>query len=145
MPKIYTVSADSGVQEALQIDTIPTLQNRTGPARILSPEFVAKAVCVPNAGKDNNVDFSADQPAIYTKGLSHCIAFCVAYNKVGQEFQKGYLAHISSPHGTWDKWFQKFPNPRDTALWVVVSVGPGQWGDMIADKLVAKCSPTRSR
>ena len=104
MAKIYTVSADStyvpthfgGGRAARKIDTVPNPLNQEGLALTLNAEFVKHAVCVPSAGHEAQIAFSALHPAIYTTGLFQCFAVCVAYNKVGQECHNGYLAHISS-------------------------------------------------
>ena len=151
MAKIYTVSADStyvpthfgGGRAARKIDTVPNPLNQEGLALTLNAEFVKHAVCVPSAGHEAQIAFSALHPAIYTTGLFQCFAVCVAYNKVGQEFHNGYLAHISSPHGQYfAACIKKIPDPNNT--WAVVSVGPGNWGALIASKLVNSGIPANN-
>jgi hypothetical protein len=67
MAKIYTVSADStyvpthfgGGRAARKIDTVPNPLNQEGLALTLNAEFVKHAVCVPSAGHEAQIAFSA--------------------------------------------------------------------------------------
>ena len=141
MAKTYTVSSTHVpthiAGHRYKIDTIPNPLDQKGLALSLNAGFVKHGVFVPSAHHDAQIAFSAAQPAIYTKGLLQCFALCVAYNKVGQEFHNGYLAHISNPKSPFfQTCIQKIPHPNNTVSWVVVGVGPGAWGNSIANHLV---------
>ena len=135
MPKTYVVGGNQGVGVGgMKIDSIPNPLACGGNALSLAVD-PSTAVHVPKAGLHEPVDF-ANKRAIYTTGLSHCLAVCIAYNKVGNQFQDGYLAHISSPQaGVLKTAMDAVPNPAVTPMWVVVSVGAGEWPDKIAKRL----------
>ena len=139
MPKTYTVGGNQGVgglggQAGIKIDAVPHPLACGGDALRLNA--IEGAVHVQKAGNHSEVDFT-DKPAIYTTGLSHCLAVCVAWNKVDDKFQNGYLAHISSPQASLlTTGMAGLPDPRNTPMWVVVSVGAGNWPAQIAQRLV---------
>ena len=97
MYKTYTVTTAIDIggsgRTALLIDTVPDPLAQAGPKLILNREGESKAV-VEGAGNDLEVDFSKDA-YIYTHGLMNCFAVCAAWDKVGNVFSKGYLAHVS--------------------------------------------------
>src|ERR1700719_2376261 len=78
MAKIYTVSAGStyvpthfgGGRAARKIDTVPNPLNQEGLSLTLSAEFVKHAVCVPSAGHEAQIAFSALHPAIHATDVT---------------------------------------------------------------------------
>ena len=151
MAKTYTVSSTHSPTplggHRYKIDTIPNPLDQKGLALSLNVGFVQHGVFVPSAHHDAQIAFSAAQPAIYTKGMMNCFALCVAYNKLGEEFHNGYLAHISNPKSAFfQTCVQRIPNPNNTVSWVVVSVGGkiGGWATMIANDLVAYGIPANN-
>jgi hypothetical protein len=139
MPKTYTVGGapaqvGMGGHRLIKIDSVAP--NTGGNALFLNPNNVANTVHVPNAGLHAAVDFTTHD-SIYTSGLAHCMAVCLAYNKMGTQFLNGHLAHISHPNAAaLANAFGALVNPN-LPIWAVVSVGAGMFPAMIANRLHA--------
>jgi hypothetical protein len=139
MAKTYTV--DLGIRLLRNLRQIAVADWTPGPndqPAVRGPRLMLEAaggngVHVVGAGHSAPINFAA-QDFIDTAGLANCFAVCAVWNKVGNEFQNGFLAHVSSPHG------QVFTNAIAPAnipvgAWIVVCVGTGGWGVTIANRL----------
>jgi len=138
MAKTYTVAANStfqpggmsGHRAAWLIDAVPNPLAQTGPKLTLNTQPPNGAVVV-GAGNGAAVNF-ANNPHIHTHGLLQCFAICAAWNKVGDTFTNGYLAHVSAPqHPFCNAAVGQIP----AHAFVVVGIGQGAWGGVMANRL----------
>jgi hypothetical protein len=139
MAKTYTVDRGirlmPGVRQIAVADWIPNpnqLSAVRGPRMML--DAVGNGLRVVGAGHSTPINFQAHD-YVDTLGLANCFAVCAAWTKVGNTFQNGFLAHVSSPHAA---FFANAIAPANIPIgaWIVVCVGTGGWGATIANRLV---------
>jgi hypothetical protein len=143
MHKSYTVSqvstfrptAIGSHRAAYLADSIPNPLAQSGQRLtldIIRPLGVRpNGIHVQHAGGSSAINFTAND-YIYTTGMANCFAVCGVWNKAGNVFQNGYLAHVSNPH---QAFFSTAVGNIPAGAWIVINVGQGNWGQLIAQKL----------
>jgi hypothetical protein len=138
MYKSYKVSSVSTTQavvlgsdaSAYLADSIPDPLEQSGP-KLTIDKANPNGIHVEHAGSQSQINFKAND-YIYTTGMANCFAVCAVWDKADGVFQNGYLAHVSNPHQT---FFKTAAGSIPTEAWIVVNVGQGSWGSLIAQKL----------
>jgi hypothetical protein len=114
----------AGVRQIALADWTPG-QNQQ-PA-VLGPRIMLDAagtgLRVVGAGKTAPINFQAHD-FIDTLGLANCFAVCAVWNKVGNTFQQGFLAHVSNPYQSAFSTAIAHAN-IPVGAWIVVCVGTG--------------------
>lgn len=138
MHKSYTVSQVStfrptvlgGHRSAYLADSIPNPLAQSG-QRLTMDVTKPNGTHVEHAGNAAAINFLVND-YIYTTGMANCFAVCGVWNKLGNVFQNGYLAHVSNPH---QAFFATAVGNIPVGAWIVVNVGAGNWGPLIAQRI----------
>ncbi|HKU94870.1 MAG TPA: hypothetical protein VJR58_06315 [Vineibacter sp.] len=134
MPKTYTVDNTANAP-APKIDDIAPAAPR-GRAIQLNRLRVLGGKSFAGAGKSDMVMFSS-WSSIGTTGLGHCLGLCLVWNKVGETFEFGYCAHMSSVQG--ERFRERLDEIKYAAPhnpWVAVSFGSvGGWAQTLTTAL----------
>lgn len=144
MPKTYTVAnVIGGHRPAWLADSIPNPLDQKGNKLMLDMQ-PGNGVQVPNAGLASPINFTVNN-FIYTNGLFQCMALCAVWNKVGNLFQNGYLAHVSNmgpppnaPQPVVPPFIQTATQAIPAGAWIVADIGVGlrAWGPTLAQRLI---------
>jgi hypothetical protein len=143
MPKTYTVAVVIGSHRAEWLaDTIPNPLAQRG-AKLRLDMQPGNGVHVPHAGAASPIDLTVNN-FIYTSGLFQCMALCAVWNKAGNVFQNGYLAHVSNmgpppnaPPPANPPFIQTATQAIPLGAWIVADIGVGlqAWGPALAQRL----------
>jgi hypothetical protein len=138
MHKSYTVGAVGTFRttgfgshrSAYLADSIPNLLAQGGQGLRLDITR-PNGIHVQHAGNGSPIDFTVNN-YIYTTAMANCFAVCAVWNKAGDVFGDGYLAHVSNPY---TPYFGVALGNIPAGAWIVVDVGPGAWGALIAQRI----------